>query len=309
MGDFCAELTRWPLEALHILRTGRFRRLSFQIRGVTGKDTQWFQFKNRQQMELWRESLAARMPEALQSGAAVLEPQSPAESPGPHLESASSADCSDPRIEPVVLLKSRPGTRFQLLGMVESKAPKRQSAAAGLAIRAAMMGADAVVDLNRERLPGFFKTEHRASGMAVRAVDDEGRLELKTRWFSSQIGQIAIVMLVLAGLELFGDIFGLFALAGLGLTPTMLEWLVAALNLTGGLSITGLAAGLVYWKVPQLVRPTAFCLLVKAVGTVLVLLASVFNIAVMGYASFPDMPTTGNSSAATMAVAATFVPP
>ena len=76
---------------------------------------------------------------------------------------------SDPRTEPVVLLKSRPGTRFQLLGMAEAKAPNRRSAAAGLAIRGSMMGADAVVDLNQERLPGFRKTEHRASGMAVRS--------------------------------------------------------------------------------------------------------------------------------------------
>ena len=86
----------------------------------------------------------------------------------------------DPRVEPVVLLKGRPATRFQLLGMVEAKAPKRRRAENGLAIRAAMMGADAVVDLNAERLPGFIRTEHRASGTAVRAVDDEGRLELKS---------------------------------------------------------------------------------------------------------------------------------
>ena len=106
---------------------------------------------------------------------------------------------------------SKPGrvTRFQLLGMVEAKAANRRSAATGLAIRGSMMGADAVVDLNQERLPGFFKTEHRASGMAVRAVDGEGRLELKTRWFSGQIGQVAIIMLAVAALELCVDLLGI----------------------------------------------------------------------------------------------------
>ena len=104
----------------------------------------------------------------------------------------------EPRVEPVVLLKGRPATRFQLLGMVEAKGPNRRRSENGLAIRAAMMGADAVVDLNAERLPGFIRTEHRSSGTAVRAVDQEGRLELKSRWFDNQITRIRIPMLIMA---------------------------------------------------------------------------------------------------------------
>jgi hypothetical protein len=50
-----------------------------------------------------------------------------------------------------------------------------------------MMGADAVVDLNAERLPGFIRTERRGRGTAVRVVDAEGRLELTSRWFDRQI--------------------------------------------------------------------------------------------------------------------------
>ena len=138
-----------------------------------------------------------------------------------------------------MLLKARPATRFQLLGMVEAKGANRRSAGAGLAIRGSMMGADAVVDLHHERLPGFVKTEHRASGMAVRAVDDEGRLELKTRWFSTQIGQIAIVMLIVAILELLADMGG-------QITPTGTGRLFAVLNLTGGFSIAGLSAALLF---------------------------------------------------------------
>src|SRR5262249_13306420 len=161
-----------------------------------------------------------------------------------------SADQFNPTLDPVVLLKSRPGTRFQLLGMVEAKARNSQSAAAGLAIRASMMGADAVVDLNPERLPGFARTEHRASGMAVRAVDEEGRLELKTGWFSGQIKQVALVMFAVACLELLMSLSSLAAPAVVG------KWVVA-LTIGGGLAIAGLAAGLLFGKWPQLVRPTA----------------------------------------------------
>ena len=116
----------------------------------------------------------------------------------------------DPRVEPVLLLQGRPAARFQLLGAVEAKGKSKRSAGNGLAIRAAMMGADAVVDLNAERLAGFIRTEHRASGMAVRSVDHEGRLELKRRWFSGQIDHMRLPILAVAFLGLLGGLVGSF---------------------------------------------------------------------------------------------------
>ena len=44
-----AELMRWPLAALSDLRSAGFRKLSFRIRGVKGKDSQWFMFKSRKE--------------------------------------------------------------------------------------------------------------------------------------------------------------------------------------------------------------------------------------------------------------------
>ncbi len=271
------ELMRWPLAALFDLRSAGFRKLSFRIRGVNGKDTQWFKFKNRQELRDWHESLESRLPAS--DHAELTDPQPAAEAPG----EAQAGMKSDPRTEPVVLLKSRPGTRFQLLGMAEAKAPNRRSAAAGLAIRGSMMGADAVVDLNQERLPGLFRTEHRASGMAVRAVDDEGRLELKTRWFSGQIGQVAIVMLVVAGLEFGLGLLTLFALQSLD----------TVLSLVGVICFAGLAAGLAFCKWPQLVRPTAFCFLAKVVQTVLGIFGNAVGSAVAGFATWAALPATG----------------
>ncbi len=301
-GMYRAELMRWPLDALHDLRAGRFRKLLFRIRGVQGKDSQWFRFKNRKELRAWHESLAARMPPEPQADAAALVvPPSSAGAPAEGSDLAPSPISADPRIEPVVLLNSRPGTRFQLLGMVEAKAPKRRGAAAGLAIRGSMMGADAVVDLEQERLPGFARTEHRASGMAVRAVDDEGRIELKTRWFSGQIGQIATVMLAWAGLELCGDLLGLLSPA-----PGDQARLIRMLNLAGGFSIAGVSATLAFWKWPQLTRPTALCFLAKAVQTAMRFLEGALGSAVMGYALYGAVPSESKPDAATMAITATF---
>ena len=168
--------------------------------------------------------------------------------------------------------------------MVEAKGPKRRRAENGLAIRAAMMGADAVIDLNAERLPGFIRTEHRSSGTAVRAVDDEGRLELKSRWFDNQITRIRIPMLIMA--FLFGGISEYVTCDGNaecaasatrsfrgqpGTSRACFAWLVIA-SLTLGMSV-------LRW--PQLVRPTAICFLAKAVQNGLSIAGSLAGIVFM----------------------------
>ncbi len=296
-GTHRTELMRWPLEELFDFESAGLRKLSFRIRGKKGKDRQWLKFKNKKELEVWREALGSRIAPAKRAGATDSEPRAKAAPAHEPITDATASDRTDPRIEPVVLLKARPGTRFQLLGMVEAKARNRKSAAAGLAIRGAMMGADAVVDFNQERLPGFTRTEHRASGLAVRAVDDEGRLELKTRWFSNQIGKVAIIMMVVAGLELVGDIFAV-------LTPGVPERLLFVLNLVGGLSIAGLSAALVFGRWPQVVRPTALCFLSKVVANGLSMLATLLSSTVVASALFGIRPEIGQDVPGSMAVVA-----
>ena len=268
------ELMRWPLAALYDLRTRGFRGLSFRIRVVAGKDLQWFRFNSRSERHNWLELFLSLNPDQEPDGAAA----------------AAAEFTPDPRVEPVVLLKHRPGTRFQLLGMVEAKSANKRRAHNGLAIRAAMMGADAVVDLNTERLPGFVRTEHRASGTAVRAVDDEGRMELKSRWFAGQIADIGIPMLLLA--FLFGGISEYFK-ANVG-SPTPPEhshpfmagqhgtWLNAAFWVT----ISTMTLGMVVSRWPQLVRPTAICFFAKAVQNGLAVVAGLIAIAASGLSLF-----------------------
>jgi hypothetical protein len=90
----------------------------------------------------------------------------------------------------IVLLRKRLNIRYQLLGTLEAKAEKRWVAEAGLQVRAAMIKADAVVDVQEERLTDFHRTVRRLTGTAVRAVDPEGRFEFRSRWFANRIAQV-----------------------------------------------------------------------------------------------------------------------
>ena len=267
-----SELMRWPLSALHSLRRRGWRGLSFRIRGVTGKQSQWLKFNSRKDRGRWLETLEPLL--KAEEGKISSELQTPSSSEAPALPADSPASAvvmTDPKVEPVVLLKGRPATRFQLLGFVEAKGPNRERSENGLAIRAAMMEADAVVDLNAERLPGFIRTEHRASGTAVRAVDQEGKLELKTRWFDSQIRRVRIPMLVMA--LVFGGVSDYVRTNDTASTSQDVEdaghpfistrtgsWI----TLAGWLTISSLTLGMSFLRWPQLVRPTAVCFLTKA---------------------------------------------
>jgi serine/threonine protein kinase len=239
-----SELMRWPLSSLFDI-SRRGRKLSLRLREVKGKDRQIFRLSGRKVCRAWCERLNGLV------GPIKPEAQVDIASPVTGLDG--------PKVEPVLLLKRRPATRFQLLGSVEVKAPKARLARGGLVVRGAMMGADAVVDLQEERLTTFWKTEHRAVGTAVRAVDQEGRLELKARWFDGQVRSIGLGMIVMAVLG------GLAPLSGLLEAPG--SWSAIA-NATTAVVILALALafGLLRW--PQLARPAAICFFGMAVSLV-----------------------------------------
>jgi tetratricopeptide (TPR) repeat protein len=109
---------------------------------------------------------------------------------------------------PVVLLRQRPTTRYQLLGPIEARADKRRRAEAGLQVRAAMIGADAVVDVQEERLPDFHRTMRRLSGTAVKAVDPESLFEFRSRWYTERIKQMGNLTVGLVVISLLVNCLG-----------------------------------------------------------------------------------------------------
>jgi hypothetical protein len=102
-----------------------------------------------------------------------------------------------PDVEPVVVVRGRPEMRFQLLGGVEARCDVHWVVEAGLELRTAMMGADAVVDVHDERLPGFARTVRRVSGTAVCTLDQAGRHELGARQFAGSAARTALGLAVL----------------------------------------------------------------------------------------------------------------
>jgi serine/threonine-protein kinase len=123
-------------------------------------------------------------PEAAHAWALALE----RERSNPPAGGATLSEPAQPRA--VVLMRRRPQIRYQLLGPVEVKAMTWPIARAGIQVRAAILGADAVIDLQKELLPDFQRGVRRLSGIAVRAVDEVGRFEFQSRWYAERITRI-----------------------------------------------------------------------------------------------------------------------
>jgi hypothetical protein len=110
---------------------------------------------------------------------------------------------------PVVLLSRRPPIRYQVLGPLETHAATRRIAEAGLQTRAAIIGADAVLDIQEEILLEYHRTVRRLSGTSVRAVDADGRFEFRSRWYADRVARIGswavVLILVSFGAHLLGS--------------------------------------------------------------------------------------------------------
>ncbi len=130
-----------------------------------------------------------------------------------------------------------------------------------LQLRAAMAGADAIVYMQNERVPGTSQDLWCSSGNAVRAVDQDGRRQLVARWFDTElmslggmalkpIGFLIVISLLLriSSLVTPRDLPGMMREAGeiamdiLAYTPIVLLGLLRLLP----------------W--PQLIRPTVAAL-------------------------------------------------
>jgi tRNA A-37 threonylcarbamoyl transferase component Bud32 len=191
------ELRCWPLQAIiDLQRSWWGSDLHLRLRAAGQVLPQSFRFHDRDQCKHWEEDLI-RLRASLPGGTPEVKDLSP--------------------VEPVVLMRRAPAMRYQVLGVVESEEGKPRRAEVGLQIRAAMMGADAVIDVQEERLPGLGRTLHRRSGLAIRAVDSAGRCELRSRWFATQVSRLTSWMLMLVGLSIIGTILASVLFAPLDL--------------------------------------------------------------------------------------------
>jgi serine/threonine protein kinase/tetratricopeptide (TPR) repeat protein len=156
----------------------------------------------------------------------------------------------------VVLLRGRPQMRYQLLGSVEAKAGTRRAARFGLQVRAAMIGADAVIDLHEERLHEYHRTVRRLGGTAVKAVDLAGRFEFRSRVYAERVAWISNLALGLVVISFLVNVLELE-----GETASEAALFVATLHAVP--LGTAVLARVIRW--PQLIRPMAVTLLFLAI--------------------------------------------
>jgi serine/threonine protein kinase/tetratricopeptide (TPR) repeat protein len=261
-GRYRDDTLRWPVASMESVHSrGRVLVLRLHRGGRTTR--QWFRMNDRHECRAW----CARLKALLPNGAGTSR-----DGNGARTRTDSAPLPGAPVAGRIVLLKRKPAVRLQLLGALEAAAATAYLAREGLAIRAAMMGSDAVVGLDTERLPGYFRSSYRATGMAARTVDRQGRLELLARRFDVEIRGASISMVVIAALEfLCTTAFVVGDMSPGHPLGAVLMWCVL-LRLPGAwlLGLT-FALGLLRW--PQLARPVGLCFLSQAAALVIAPLA------------------------------------
>ena len=261
-GTYRGMLMRWPLASI-VEAKRRGKTLQLRLAVTKGKSVQKFKLRRRKECQAWAERLQW-----------LIETSKKPEGDGPELPAPVAEELGEPRPDPIVVLKAKPSTRFQLLGPIDVKAAKRKLARPALAIRGVMMGADAIVDLQEERLAGAYRTEFRASGTAVRAVDREGRLELKARWFDAQARSLRFGMIALASFGLFGGIIQLLSMLSIVKGDARLIPATTVLALVGAVWMFTLSVAFGALRWPQLARPAAICFLGAASAGILSIVGS-----------------------------------
>ena len=260
----------WPSFSLKSLSL-QGKRLRVRLEDTQRSISQTWIFASQQASTLWKDALERL---ADQDGADQTEQTSRA-----------------PR--PVAFLQRAPNVRTQVLGEVESSERTAAHALkAALILQAAVIGADAVVDVEHETFYGADGRKRRLTGKAVQAVDREGAHQLTWRWSINEIARVArssillVVLLIALVLLTIGfrrfmspaEIANLFT--GIPLVGPVLITLQDSLLLLGTETLLCIAWPLclclllqvLRW--PQLVRPTALALTACAAAPLLAEISS-----------------------------------
>jgi serine/threonine protein kinase len=164
------------------------------------------------------------------------------------------------------ILQNSPDMRAQVLGPCVATALRKRDVKLKLMLYAAAVGADAVVNADFEKLTCEDGTRWNAKGVAIRSLDSATRKEFDVRKYTRDCLWLGIAVAVLAigvlgfRLTILHIILGLFeaktesrfVLAGVSLQMAVLLYTIP-------IALLGLFVAVARW--PQLIRPTAICLL------------------------------------------------
>jgi hypothetical protein len=111
-----------------------------------------------------------------------------------------SADApADQRFAPegVALVVRAPDVPHVVVGRVQYLGESSRAADRGLQLRAGILGADAVIDVERHKCPEMVWGAREVRGVAVRVEDADARRRLRWRWFREEVGALVNRMLLL----------------------------------------------------------------------------------------------------------------
>jgi tetratricopeptide (TPR) repeat protein len=175
--------------------------------------------------------------------------------------------------EGVALVRRAPAVPHEVLGRVGFTGETAWAADRGLQLHAGMLGADAVLEVHRERCAEVGWGARHASGLAVRVEDPDVRKRLRLRWYfeemCSLVNRTLLLLLLQAAAFLLLAVVGASApslQAATGLTPAQtLLWagLGLALLFSWPLLLVALLRAL---RWPQLLRAVGLAVLVATTG-------------------------------------------
>jgi tetratricopeptide (TPR) repeat protein len=188
------------------------------------------------------------------------------------LTADSHADCRH-QPEGVALVRQAPEVPHVALGRVEFAGYSQWAAARGLQLRAAMLGADAIIELDRQKCREMGWGARHVSGLAVRVEDPDARKRLRLRWYAEEVGAVVNRMLLL--LVVLAALLSLVSVFCAGATRLHMP---TGETLPEALASTGWGMALVFaWPVvlvgllrvlrwPQLLRVTGLAVLAATTG-------------------------------------------
>jgi tetratricopeptide (TPR) repeat protein len=116
--------------------------------------------------------------------------------------------------EGVALVQQAPEVPHVVLGRVDFSHSSAACADRGIQLRAAMRGADAIVELRRERRPEMGLGARQVSGLAIRAADADARERLRWKWYAEEVSALSGRMLILLGITAVLIFVGIAYLTG-----------------------------------------------------------------------------------------------
>lgn len=234
-------LFRVPLSGVEVEHSPALRRLTLSPGGASATGSTTMLFGCAADEALWREAFHAR-------------PSTAPAATAPGAGSVVSAVC--------LRGSGHPGPSHSI-GPLEALGPSDAAADAALQLRAAVLGADAIVGVRHDAIMKRSRTFRYASGTAVRASDEESRERLRSAWYAEKVGSLVRRCLVILSIVVACDVLAeswLSSGAGGRITlPALGGALAATLPWIAWPFILVLFLGWSHW--PGFLRPLAVAVL------------------------------------------------